>query len=512
VVFQNDPGAIKRYAPFFKPLDVPTSKIDDAPYVCVRLNSQWIPFLLGAVETLRWPDLYKGTEAQIEAATQEVERLFLAFAQGNIPCPEDAMIQLQQNPEDPCQLQISYDDGQSWELAFDYSLCMGSQTTINVTVQNAYDMSVEIENNMTVYNNDITNVYENWGYGDADDIYRDDAMCWAVRQWIDIVCEFAIKQLYDELDEEKDFLHEVADGLKTVGGLTSAMVSFALFPPWAAYAALAFTIAGSATALYAELLDVDPSALLDEEAREDVACHVYSLMAGTTPTFAAWSSSLDNHGLSGNAGKIANAARAMMQSEETFVQFFKLVGDMIDVAKAGADLGCPCEGDWVHTWLFDTASGSEAHTTYDNNTPQWSANNGGVYNLVNGGWCSTEEDLGDYGSDRVNLTISFATRTITRIRFEADYTEGFIKQGEMGRDAIKIYVFTGSEVEVFSKPFAYQENGIEGWEWTGIRPGVTKIRVMWRCSYSEATPPYYGDGDVILFKAIVEGNGVCPFG
>jgi len=511
VVFQNNPKAIKRYAPFFKPLAAPTAKIDDDPVVCIKLNEQWLPFVIGAIECLRWDDLYKGTPEEIYFAAQEAARLFLVISLGNIDCPGDAMPKLRQNPSDPCQLQVSYDDGFSWELAFDYSLCLASETTINVTVNMAEIMHTEITNNMAIYEGDITNVYPGWEYGDADDEYRDDALCWAIRQWVDLVCELAIKILHDDLNEEKGFLDQVADTLETVAIMVGLMVTWEFFPIWAAYAAIAFSLASEATEIYAELVEVDPSVFEDDEAKEDVACAIYLEMKGETPHFPTWRDALLDPGLTGNAATIARISWVWQQSEESFVQFMKFVGDMIAISKNGTGLGCPCEGDWIHTWLFTEASGSEPHTTYANGAPQWAPDRGGYFDLNDGGWCSTEEDLGATGHDRVNLLIYLPARTITRVSVEAIYHEGFVPVSKMGETSFADYVVSGTEKNLMHNSFAFQEEGQKGWHWNGIKEMCTRIRVMWRCSWSAAEPPVYGDGDVKVYKIVVEGKGVCPF-
>lgn len=511
MVFQNDPMAIKRYAPFHKPLDAPTAKIDDAPYVCIQLNEQWLPFVIGAIETLRWPDLYKGTPEQIQFAALEATRLFLAIALGNIECPEEAMPQLRQNPLDPCQLQVSYDGGETWSLAFDYSLCMQSETVIPVSIDDVSNFYDESTTNFATYAGDITNVYNNWGYGDADDVYRDDAMCWAVKQWVDLCCGFAIELINTDLEEEKDTLRLIAEGLTVVGGMVASLVSFGVFPVFLAAGALAFTITGAITDVYAELVEADTSTFENEEARQDVACIIYAALQGGTPNFTTWKESLYEHGLSGDAAWIARVTRVWMQSEESFVEFFKMVGDMIDVSKAGANLGCVCTGEWSHWWYPALASGSEPHETYDNDAPQWTINYGS-YDLQEGGFCSEEVEFETHSDDRVELEISFSSRTITSVQVEALYTEGFIKPGSYGRDSLKIYLDDGSEEEVLGVPFAFMQNGQEGRTWNGNRSNITRIRIMWRCSYSENIQnPYWGDGDVIINKIVVSGKVDCPF-
>jgi hypothetical protein len=467
--------------------------------------------VIGAIETLRWNDLYKGSPEEIKFAALEASRLFLAISLGNIDCPEDAMPKLRQNPADPCELQVSYDDGFSWELAFDYSKCLASEITTVINVQDVDNWYTEIEDNMTIYEGDITNVYPGWGYGDSDDEYRDDALCWALRQWVDLVCDLAIQILYEDLEDEKNFLEKVAGALEAVGELVALMVFWKVIAAHYVYAALALTLAAQAAEIETELMDVDPSTFQNAEAKEMVACAIYLQMKGETPHFPTWRDSLLDHGLTGDAATIAYVSWVWQQSEESFVQFMAFMGDMIALSKNGTGLGCPCEGDWMHTWLFTEASGSEPHTTYANGAPQWAPDRGGAYFLNDGGWCSTEEELGATDHDRLNLKIYLPARTITRVSVESIYHQGFVPIPKMSQTSFASYIVSGTEKNLMNNSFAFQEEGQKGWHWNGIKEMCTRIRVMWRCSWSASEPPTYGDGDVKVYKIVVEGKGVCPF-
>jgi hypothetical protein len=511
VVFQNRPQTIKRYAPFVKSLDVPTSAIDDAPYVCLILNEQWLPFILGACETLRWEDLYKGTPEQIEAALQEVERLYLAFMVGNTPCPEDMMFKLRQSPDNPCHLQQSLDGGETWMLAFDFSLCARENETLIEYMDYSVTAQTEITNIMTTYNNDITNVAPDWGYGDADDVFRDAAQCWAARMWVDAMCQIAIDQLKEDFEQERELYRAFADALEGMGEISGVLAGLGIFTGTTVWMAVGFAVSGGLMEVWAELIDCDTSTFEDEDAKEEVACEIYFAMKGATPTFAKWSAALVGHQLTGNAAKIADFCKVIMQEEEAFVTYYKAVGEVVDVIRLGVDLGCPCEGDWTHKFRFDFATGTEEHVTYDNNAPQWNPI-AGYYDLPTGGWCSVETVQPTFCDERVLIDITIPASTVTRIRVDCDYQQGYVPVPDQNKDSLIIWVFNPSIDAVKWLPFAWFSGGHESVAWEGLRSGVTKIRILWRCSYSENMGDLeYGDGHVTISYIEIKGKVDCPF-
>lgn len=332
-------------------------QVDGHPTACLRMTIpdviEYRDAIVGLLFQLgkwwNWEKTYSpGDERAKQAAAYWRE--FLRTIQFTPTCDDGSCddVKLRQNPDDPCELQISYDDGQTWELAFDYSLC---QRPTVIDFDAAIEFNTQIVNDNDVYQGDIINITNNWGYGDENDVYRDEAMCWASRQFVDLMCDFAIRQLRAEAAEEKDDLQFAADiqtGMAFVGGL---MVGFSVFPPALAVGAIALAIGAIGTNIIAQLTSADVSDFQDDDAKEAVACRIYDLMKGATPTFTAWRDALDGHSFSGAAGAIADVCYVAMQSEDAFVQWLKLMADMIGVSQTGANLGCPCEG-WCYLWEF----------------------------------------------------------------------------------------------------------------------------------------------------------------
>src|SRR5690606_1030962 len=91
--------------------------------VCVRIpgTSDHLATLADHLEMLTWSNLHARDDTRRGAAIV-ARRWQSALNSAPITRCTGALM-LRQNPENPCQLQQSLDGGESWVLAFDYSLC-----------------------------------------------------------------------------------------------------------------------------------------------------------------------------------------------------------------------------------------------------------------------------------------------------------------------------------------------------------------------------------------------------
>lgn len=67
------------YAPFIDPLPRPTVDPDQPETVCIELNREYIPYIIGALETLIYPDMFVGTTPEQQLAKDRFENLILMF-------------------------------------------------------------------------------------------------------------------------------------------------------------------------------------------------------------------------------------------------------------------------------------------------------------------------------------------------------------------------------------------------------------------------------------------------
>lgn len=68
--------------------DIPATAIDDNPSLCVGINYDWIPHIVGALDVLDQPDAWNGTETEIENARAEIRKLIANFS---VVCGDDIM-------------------------------------------------------------------------------------------------------------------------------------------------------------------------------------------------------------------------------------------------------------------------------------------------------------------------------------------------------------------------------------------------------------------------------------
>jgi len=57
---------------------IPSADIFDTPTYCFEINAEWLPHILGALDVLDQPDAWEGTEADIEAARDQIRKLMAA--------------------------------------------------------------------------------------------------------------------------------------------------------------------------------------------------------------------------------------------------------------------------------------------------------------------------------------------------------------------------------------------------------------------------------------------------
>jgi hypothetical protein len=344
-MFTNKPELIKRYAPFIPGITAPLTKHTDAPAQCIRVNIEWLELIAGALETLTFPDLYTGTDEERQNAAQEAVNLIGSVLDGNMSCEEDAL-QLAQGIIDPCVLYASYDGGVTWNPVFDFSKCARRQPQVTVTIDNYNDYRQTNTTNMAVYNGDIVNVAPEWQYGDPDDVWRDMALCWAAERWIELIVAIAITAGEKSVEETQDYLRTASEIASEISMFLTQLVKMEVYPVASQTGAWVFALASIVLDFVSEFQQFDASALLDEAAQTVVACVIYDALAGTKPTYAAWSTALASHGLIGNEGQIADAASLLMQSEEVFVEYLMIAADVVPAAELAGDLGCPCDDSW----------------------------------------------------------------------------------------------------------------------------------------------------------------------
>lgn len=109
-------------------ITIPVSLPSDNPIICVPINEEWIPVVIGWLAGLMNPYEWQHDNANDgERIRGLVEGLIAQFI-GAETCGEPIAM-LRQNAENPCLLEQST-DGENWTLAFDFSLCGQEQSAV----------------------------------------------------------------------------------------------------------------------------------------------------------------------------------------------------------------------------------------------------------------------------------------------------------------------------------------------------------------------------------------------
>jgi len=278
-----------------------------------------------------WPTRYHShLGADIE---RDVVESWTATALAELMEVGCTMLRLRQDPNNSCVLQVSYDGGETWQTAFNYSLCDLGGSTVEIA-QQYYEGSVFVGDSMTLYDGDITNNYPQWEYGDLNDADRDAVICWACKLWVGWCCDTAIKIKTDENSDTEDLVWIAAAVTFAAGSVLLYLTGAGVFAAAMSYAGLGMELAPVIAAVIDLFLTPDIAAFQDQEARDRVACRLYLALAGETPTYTTWRTAADGE-LSGNSESIRAICYELMQSEEAFVLFLTMMGDLIDIAIAG---------------------------------------------------------------------------------------------------------------------------------------------------------------------------------
>jgi len=321
-----------------KELPAPSAGILDYPRRCIPINVDWIAHIAGIISRLSWEDAWVGDDSEKFRATQEIGKLFYYFLKGQ--CAE----MMRQKPTQPCIWQASYDGGETWADIFDMSLCLSgkSSRTPLEYIALVNELNVEINNTNDTYLGDVTNVTNNWVYGDEDDANRDAALCYAIEEFIDFVCETMLKLIGDGNVEFKDGADFFAAIEIALAGIATGLFSLGIATSWTGIGAIALAASAAITLVIGYTKSSDAPIFQDDAAKETLRCQMYLAMAGQTPTLALWQASLSSVSEpSTNVQHLNNVVNSFLDFEDLFIQwmiaFDDVAGLSVPVPNACAD-------------------------------------------------------------------------------------------------------------------------------------------------------------------------------
>jgi hypothetical protein len=411
-----------------------------------------------------------------------------------------ALFRLRQNPDASCLLDQSFDGGETWSLAFDYSLC---QTADSVTIQNTWnEANTWNETNEITYAGDIINIYPPWEYtGGDDDADNDAALCAAITAWVDMICDATISAIVNENTDIESQVEFWSTLTTAMGAAAMVAAGFGIYPVAGMFAGAGLLLSAIAIVEAGAWQLEDPDPYRNQSARDEVICAMYAALAGATPTYAAWSGSL-SAAMSGDAEDIREIVNAYNQAEMGFVNWMGFFADLIAVGASELGNDCAACASFTHYWEIDTVSGSTDHTTYNNDAPAWDIIRG-FY--VAGVGIEADDNAGPPCRRSSIIELEWSpSRTLTRIRFDYYWEEGQIDN--WGAQAAQILV---DDVQVDGWSFA-EVQGNTNKQWAGSVAGGSKVKVIVGCSIKSGGGCTYG-GEATIERVIIEGVGTCPF-
>jgi len=346
---QQKKAGIVPYDTRLNPVSPPSVGVFDEPTRPVCINVEWIPHIEGLLERLVWDDAWEGTDTEVDTAIGEIRKLMVAMAIGG-DCVSVGSFRLQQNPENLCQLMQSFDGGNTYSLAFDYSLCSNNNA---LTTDDISDLSQQIENLRNQFDGSTGSIAPDMVYdATPDDNLRDTALCHAVYELVIIMCEMEI-----EYRRQVSLSATITAVILGLVGVAITVLTGATATPF--YLAVASALAGGFGTIFAGLSD---AILNDKQARIDVACCMKSALDGATISKTAFENSLDSCGFIGtdNNAQLAGAISQMLTQDDIYETFLNELQKAYRLAELGiAD--CVCDNPetlWEKTWDFSVNSGS----------------------------------------------------------------------------------------------------------------------------------------------------------
>lgn len=114
----TNPYLIKLYAPFKRPLPIPAADVFDEPSVPICVNQDWASIILGALEPLRWDDLWQGQslESKQHVLGQVQALMFALMGAGACAMIEEIRV-------NGCALEVRYRGTTAWLVVGDLTSC-----------------------------------------------------------------------------------------------------------------------------------------------------------------------------------------------------------------------------------------------------------------------------------------------------------------------------------------------------------------------------------------------------
>jgi len=384
----------------------PGHDVASEPYRCYRINTDFVGFLLAGIDTYVHPDAFVGTRVAQERAAQRFTDLQVLLMTGNLLCGENADMKLRQNPNDPCQLQQSADNGASWSLAFDYALCLSKAIPVNsLAAANASATAVAVaEAHAELWVGNYWDIAPSMDFdlSEADEL-RDGAYCFAV-QLLLLQLSAALSVMENSGWDKWDVIEVIAEVTSVVSDLILGAVKTGVASVHP-IVYIGSVIAGVASTVVLGLLNLfDPGAdvghFIDPETQRELLCCAHGVIGGMTPDFLRFSQMFQGCGGAGLSAFTQAFLDGVVAEQATYLAFLGIVEEAFQALDGGQVFNCPCDVETL-TFEFTTESGVSENTYYG--LSGWLVNpfDAGCLTYVpEGGLFFGDETTGDFNQNR----------------------------------------------------------------------------------------------------------------
>jgi len=380
-----------------EPRTKPTVGILDAPVRCYIVNEEWAKHIVGAIEVLtEWRAWVDDTDERSDSV-QEVLKML---------SEENCMLfQLRQNPNDACVMEQSFDNGVTWSTVFDYSLCVSPA----IASQSLNDSTDALNSLNTAYDGTVVSVAPDMVYDStATDDIRDKALCHALMQLVDFMCEAEL-----EYRRQIALLSAITLIIMAIIGAIITVATLGTAIP--IYLAISASLAGGFGVLFGGLSE---AIITDDTAKDAVVCCMRDALFGATITQTTFENSLDNCGFTGgtNEAQLSSAIAQLLTQSDMYVSFLDYMQRAYKLAELGI-ASCICDETWTSVLDLTISDYSFVYGVGQLGNPA------GVW--TNGVGIVGSEYQGD-GDARVGLYGSwdFNETTVTSLRLEGKITRG----------------------------------------------------------------------------------------
>lgn len=299
-------------------LVIPVEGVCDEPTICLRVNVRWAAYVGGALHVLEQPEVWAGTEAQVDGAIQQVRELLDSMA---CSCGTQ------------CDCQLTINIAALLAAQIQITLEVLDDGTVPSFAPSAPD---------TTWNSDSADSTQ------AEIDRRQAALCWAIAQYISEILRQGAAQIGQ---------------LTAITGVLGSIIG--LFYPPVGLVLIGISVLTDA---FFEALVADVAAI------SKVICCMYDGLTGEAVNFDTFRSSLDDcaFDFGTNEAQLAGVIAQMSASEANYRIFTRFVGEAFTTMPDEFDVAtCVCEECWTETGTCDdkqcieTLDGTYQCTSFD---------------------------------------------------------------------------------------------------------------------------------------------------